>query len=1099
MSGARRRPVKCYCPHTCGSSGQLIHPFMARSHLEKTLREQSRDRAAAAATTSTSTSTARAPLPGRPSEPALSATLRIPVRTPGPPAAQSTAEQRIQDPGSNIQPLATAPLSPLFSEARSATSPRSIPTQPATPQPNPEDDFILLCDSPIRSQDLLELVATQETLNAAAAASAVPLTQHVASTVPKPTEIERRVTRAYQRELDRAQREDEQDPDAEDELADVDGGYVSGDDEDSVLGGGIDETNDEDDPDPFRAPDDPNDAPLLPFLEPIIRTVYTVVEWLHGQWHLARSPCHTLLHVFAYVFFFLGRPDLQQQTFVTVKSLEAILSQPGVETACDAWRRCQRGAGTYRDVFDGEVVRNLKAHDGTLFWRNGPDCLASGPEGELRLGVMWGIDWFSHIVSNTAPSHSSCPTSFSIANLPLAQRFRTSNLICTSVLPGPKEQSGDEVQRFIRPIISDLVRLWKEGVLISTPSCPDGRRVRVILLALVCDKPAAHKVGGFGSHTHTYFCHCCWCKRDDMASPEAFERDGFDKRTDARQRELGEQYRRLSTKAERKAFVKEHATRYTQLSRLPYFDLVQQVVIDPMHNLALGLVKTQFYHIWVQCGILNEAKLRELHDLIATCEVPGYLGRLPKEIGVPAGGSLTADQWIILATIMGPLALWSDVLDRQQSTVDRRAAVARFEEQKRAAAEAHAAERVRVAEERQNEASASQAAGSKRKRAPKPKVAPDVPFTMHPDDPGHFLKLTNALHILLRYELTDETIDEAERLLREYTGEIVSTKLYGTSQVRPNHHYATHVADYARAFGPLCGFWTFLFERLNRVLKSFNTNNHGNGEIETTFFTEFLRTCSTSRLVYQMLHTPEGTITNLCAVQMLKATHDERGTVAGLAQLASDAEQENEDFVCKPSRAYRTAAMSSDLYAAVLLQLRQIAPHIPLYNILSPRPIPNAAPLFSQATFFEHAVVRGRRYHASAYLGNTGKSLVSVNVSTTATPVMRVGEITHIFSFAQPGFAEVYFWAHVRWFMPHRLTVIPTPWSGKYVLLDPSSLWKVDTYDSTLPPLIDVMSIRNHVARMPVQIDETTLWATIGIDKAILNVTVNRSCSSRAI
>jgi len=40
----------------------------------------------------------------------------------------------------------------------------------------------------------------------------------------------------------------------------------------------------------------------------------------------------------------------------------------------------------------------------------------------------------------------------------------------------------------------------------------------------------------------------------------------------------------------RKNFVKEHATRYTELSRLPYFNLVDQVVIDPMHNLFLGNV-----------------------------------------------------------------------------------------------------------------------------------------------------------------------------------------------------------------------------------------------------------------------------------------------------------------------------------------------------------------------------------------------------------------------------------------------------------------------------------------------------------------------------
>src|SRR6267154_4597507 len=37
-----------------------------------------------------------------------------------------------------------------------------------------------------------------------------------------------------------------------------------------------------------------------------------------------------------------------------------------------------------------------------------------------------------------------------------------------------------------------------------------GRLVRLILVAVVCDKPAAHKIGGFASHSHTKFCTACW-------------------------------------------------------------------------------------------------------------------------------------------------------------------------------------------------------------------------------------------------------------------------------------------------------------------------------------------------------------------------------------------------------------------------------------------------------------------------------------------------------------------------------------------------------------------------------------------------------------
>lgn len=89
------------------------------------------------------------------------------------------------------------------------------------------------------------------------------------------------------------------------------------------------------------------------------------------------------------------------------------------------------------------------------------------------------------------------------------------------------------------------------------------------------------------------------------------------------------------TTAARKNFVKENATRYTQLARLLY---VEQIVIDPMHNLFLGksclqlhhrcftllmwhftvLVKTHFYNICVQNKILRpNHKLAKFHEMIA--------------------------------------------------------------------------------------------------------------------------------------------------------------------------------------------------------------------------------------------------------------------------------------------------------------------------------------------------------------------------------------------------------------------------------------------------------------------------------------------------
>ncbi|KAG2357583.1 hypothetical protein BDR07DRAFT_1235453, partial [Suillus spraguei] len=144
-----------------------------------------------------------------------------------------------------------------------------------------------------------------------------------------------------------------------------------------------------------------------------------------------------------------------------------------------------------------------------------------------------------------------------------------------------------------------------------------GRLVRVILVAVVCDKPAAHKLGGFASHSHTNFCTVCWIMIAHKDKPQAFQQGAFRPRTNEEQRELGERYHRLTTASARKNFVKEHGTRYTQLSRLPYFNLVEQIVIDPMHNLYLGLVKTHFYNIWVQGKIIRaNHELDVFHDML---------------------------------------------------------------------------------------------------------------------------------------------------------------------------------------------------------------------------------------------------------------------------------------------------------------------------------------------------------------------------------------------------------------------------------------------------------------------------------------------------
>jgi hypothetical protein len=127
-------------------------------------------------------------------------------------------------------------------------------------------------------------------------------------------------------------------------------------------------------------------------------------------------------------------PEIKYPYLSLSHQLISVLKIPGIEVLLDNWRTKQRVSGDYGDIFDGDMCRlHLKAPDGSVFFSNLPHE-SKGPNGELRIGVNLGVDWyvlsslqfdltsspnrFSYIRSNIAPSHSSCPTSFSICNLP---------------------------------------------------------------------------------------------------------------------------------------------------------------------------------------------------------------------------------------------------------------------------------------------------------------------------------------------------------------------------------------------------------------------------------------------------------------------------------------------------------------------------------------------------------------------------------------------------------------------------------------------------------------------------------------------------------
>jgi len=155
------------------------------------------------------------------------------------------------------------------------------------------------------------------------------------------------------------------------------------------------------------------------------------------------------------------------------------------------------------------------------------------------------------------PSHSSCPTSFSVCNFPPEYRYvflprflyrpfifqvPHVKLVMHKHPPRPK---GAGPGRNPAVLTSNCIRLaavmerrYHGPNRVPTRRCVvvghipydvliiSGRLVRVVLVAAVCDKPAAHKLGGFASHSHTLFCTLCWISSHDKEKPTAFQEGG---------------------------------------------------------------------------------------------------------------------------------------------------------------------------------------------------------------------------------------------------------------------------------------------------------------------------------------------------------------------------------------------------------------------------------------------------------------------------------------------------------------------------------------------------------------------------------------------
>lgn len=323
------------------------------------------------------------------------------------------------------------------------------------------------------------------------------------------------------------------------------------------------------------------------------------------------------------------------------KSLEQLLKRKDFLQNCEKWRTRTVPDGLMCDIYDGAVWKKFSAEEQSFL--SSPYCYL----------LTLNVDWFQPFERGV---YSVGVIYLTIQNLPRDQRYRLENIIIVGILPGPNEPKKT-MNSFLTPLVLELKECWQHGFSLmsykNTPIC-----VKAALSCITCDIPATRKVCGFLGHNATLGCNKClkeYSKEGNSTNYAGYNREGWVERSFRQHINSVKEVLKEKTKTGQKAKESELGVRYSVLLDLPYFDPIEFIAVDTMHNLFLGTGKHVF-EVWLEKNILTKQDLAEIGKWINKFHVPADLGRLPSSLS-SSYGSFTANQWKHWITIYSCIIL----------------------------------------------------------------------------------------------------------------------------------------------------------------------------------------------------------------------------------------------------------------------------------------------------------------------------------------------------------------------------------------------------------------------------------------------------------
>lgn len=314
-----------------------------------------------------------------------------------------------------------------------------------------------------------------------------------------------------------------------------------------------------------------------------------------------------------------GSKTDSQKYFVTGKlemQFREILERDNMWESIDELKQGSPDRVSVSDICTGLGYRKLQEPGGFL-------------DGTQNLTLSLFIDGIPLYKSSSV---SLWPVYLLINEIPPQQRFRKKNMVLWGVWQGVGKPN---MNMFLRPLVMDLIELFTNGVTISITSENQVNEINVkaMLVVATMDLQARAYVTNMTQHNGDHGCLYCMESGQIVPSGKAYCRAYIQRdetpilRTDEMARASAVQARQTGKRID--GFFGESVLLY-----LPYFSIVNNIVIDYMHGTLLGVTK-KFLDYWFQSTYSKESfyigkSIGEIDKILKRIQPPYIIHRLPR-------------------------------------------------------------------------------------------------------------------------------------------------------------------------------------------------------------------------------------------------------------------------------------------------------------------------------------------------------------------------------------------------------------------------------------------------------------------------------------